>query len=380
MKVITYSLPISSEYYLPQYILNQCPLNQLLFFDIETTGFIAKNTTLYLIGALYYTEKEVHVIQWFNEDGKSEKELILGFMEFTSSFTHLIHFNGTGFDIPYLKQKSQQLAISYSLENSLTQIDIYKKIKPLKKIIQTDNLKQVTIEQYLGIQRKDTYTGGELIPIYQRFIATNDSEYEKLLLLHNHDDLLGMPKLSRILNYCSFFQNPDINDFTMEVPPLTDDASVIQYQEQNNNKQHLQIYFDIADNQTLDKRIIYQSNDIYLNIQDTRGYLSIPVLFDVLLHFFEDYKNYYYLPQEDMAIHKSVATYVDKSNRIKATKNNCYIKKQDFFIPCYQNISCWNLFSKNPNDKIQFTTINCFLSADKSLQKEYIKHVIQKMW
>ena len=35
-------------------------------------------------------------------------------------------------------------------------------------------------------------------------------------------------------------------------------------------------------------------------------------------------KNYYYLPEQNCAIHKSVAAYVDKSRRTAATKNTCY--------------------------------------------------------
>ena len=38
---------------------------------------------------------------------------------------------------------------------------------------------------------------------------------------------------------------------------------------------------------------------------------------------------------EDTAIHKSVASYVDKAHRERAKKENCYIKKTGKFIPVY---------------------------------------------
>mgnify|MGYP002649210078 CR=1 FL=1 len=49
MKTITsiISQP-QEEYQFPQ------PLNQILFFDIETTGLSPKASSLYLIGAMYY--------------------------------------------------------------------------------------------------------------------------------------------------------------------------------------------------------------------------------------------------------------------------------------------------------------------------------------
>ena len=49
--------------------------------------------------------------------------------------------------------------------------------------------------------------------------------------------------------------------------------------------------------------------------------------------FYKDYRNYYYLPSEDEAIHKSIAQYVDSSNRVKCTAANCYTRKTGAFVP-----------------------------------------------
>ena len=52
-----------------------------------------------------------------------------------------------------------------------------------------------------------------------------------------------------------------------------------------------------------------------------------------MYHFFPDYRNYYYLPEEDTAIHKSVASFVAASHREKAKAQSCYVKKQGTFLP-----------------------------------------------
>ena len=52
-----------------------------------------------------------------------------------------------------------------------------------------------------------------------------------------------------------------------------------------------------------------------------------------LKFYYPDYKQYYYLPEEDEAIHQSLAAFVDKSRRIKATKETCYTKKNGIFLP-----------------------------------------------
>ena len=78
-----------------------------IFFDIETTGFSAKHTTLYLIGVCYYdiADNQYHSVQWFAENKTEEVMIIKNFFEFISGYKTLIHFNGNGFDIPYIIQK-----------------------------------------------------------------------------------------------------------------------------------------------------------------------------------------------------------------------------------------------------------------------------------
>ena len=55
--------------------------NELVLFDIETTGFAAKTTKLYLIGCCYFDNGFWFIKQWFNDDGESEALIIKDFME-----------------------------------------------------------------------------------------------------------------------------------------------------------------------------------------------------------------------------------------------------------------------------------------------------------
>ena len=47
--------------------------------------------------------------------------------------------------------------------------------------------------------------------------------------------------------------------------------------------------------------------------------MRVPLYEEEMKYFYSNYKNYYYLPDEDTAIHKSVASYVDKKYRVQAT-------------------------------------------------------------
>ena len=61
--------------------------------------------------------------------------------------------------------------------------------------------------------------------------------------------------------------------------------------------------------------------------------LQVPVYEMAPYYFFEDYKNYYYLPVEDKAIHKSLATFVSKEYRKPATRETARQQKSGSFLP-----------------------------------------------
>ena len=52
-----------------------------------------------------------------------------------------------------------------------------------------------------------------------------------------------------------------------------------------------------------------------------------------LKYFYPNYEDYYYLPLEDQAVHKSVGEYVDRSARKKATARTCYTRSCGLFLP-----------------------------------------------
>ena len=168
-------------------------LSDLVIFDIETTGLSANVSSLYLIGALWYDtpKKEIKMCQWFADDYTSECTILEAFSSFVSGFSTIVHYNGSGFDIPYLEKKMSQYHINCDLTR-FEGIDIYRRIAPYKEFLHLPNCKQKTIEGFLHTDREDTYTGGELIDIYHEYVLTHDSEKEHFLLLHNAEDIKGM--------------------------------------------------------------------------------------------------------------------------------------------------------------------------------------------
>jgi uncharacterized protein YprB with RNaseH-like and TPR domain len=90
---------------------------------------------------------------WFAESPLDEPELLHDFFSTLNLYDQVIHFNGTGFDIPYLEEKCKKYSLPFHFKNHKS-IDIYKKISSFKKILKLENLKQKTIENFLKLKEK----------------------------------------------------------------------------------------------------------------------------------------------------------------------------------------------------------------------------------
>ena len=122
------------------------PMDKVLFVDIETTGFTAKNSYLYLIGSAFYQAGHWRIRQWFADKPEEEVLILKEFFAFASQYTHLIHFNGNNFDLPYLLQKCGQYELPYTFDD-YEGIDIYKRVVPYKFFLHSPNCKQKTLEE-----------------------------------------------------------------------------------------------------------------------------------------------------------------------------------------------------------------------------------------
>lgn len=94
--------------------------------------------------------------------------------------------------------------------------------------------------------------------------------------------------------------------------------------------------------------------------------------------FYSDYTNYYYLPFEDRAIHKSVAFYVDKDFRTKAKAANCYSKKTGMFLPQKSEVISPYFKIDYSDKKMYFELDDTFCNSYDS-QYSYMMHVISTL-
>ncbi len=86
-------------------------------------------------------------------------------------------------------------------------------------------------------------------------------------------------------------------------------------------------------NRTAPGKTVLFKEPFFLFYQGNRARIRLPIVEAELKHFFDNYKDYYYLPDEDMCVLKSVAHAVSPDHRENAKKETCYIRYSGFFIP-----------------------------------------------
>lgn len=327
-----------------------------LFFDIETTGLSAASSHVFLIGTICHTDHGWQLTQYLAEHTSEEPELLAAFLTDAAPFHTLIHFNGTTFDLPYINARAKAChlpLLSEDASGDTVSIDLYQKLRRLKKLSGCAHMKQKDLETFAGWQREDALTGKHMVAMFHAYEKTSDPELRRLMLLHNHDDLVGMTRLFPLAAYLMLSEGM----FTqiMACSPVAASSDSPSPDRQSTTRQqsfvsgisapatgcdapHLRIRFTLAAPlpQPLSLSIPHttagsEETFFELFVKNTTAILEIPGIDTELKYFFPDYKNYYYLPLEDQAIHKSVAAYVEKEYRLPAKAATCYTRKSGRF-------------------------------------------------
>lgn len=313
-------------------------VSNALYLDIETTGLSPANSHVTVIGTAFLDGNNAVLRQFVCEKPTDERKILQEFSAYLKGFSCVIHFNGNTFDIPYLKKKYS----FYRLDDPFTDIgfyDLYQTGKRIAPLLGMASMKQKAFEDAFCFNRTDRLCGSECVSAYRQYLLTGEETYLEKILLHNKEDVFGMLHIEKHLEgfLCLMRGDFEIVDVYRE-----DDAS----NDESDNCPALFIsfalpvsfpqpfFFSSVAESTKDTLASDQGAlPFEISVHEDRGIFRLPGRFRKLKYFFENYSDYYFLPHEGRAIHKSVGRFVEPAYREKATKNTAYEPVAAVFYP-----------------------------------------------
>ncbi len=321
------------------YIYKKTSGGKGVFIDIETTGLSREKCSIYLIGALYPGDGSGNdrfiLSLLFAEDPDEEAALLKGLSGLLSSPScRPITFNGRRFDLPFLIKRYEKHGLTPpACLSDGSDIDIYAELRPFRRSFGLSSLNQKSVEKMLGICREDKYSGKELIDVYREYVKTGDPELEKLLLTHNRDDVLGMTGILPVLSYAAIFKaEADPGAFKIK-------SAVRESHLGFDNREETEFVISFVLPEPVPKPRLFHNLRLFLQASGNTGVLRIPLYEGEMKHFFQNHRDYLYIPSEDKVILKEIGSLMENTECEKASPSNCYIKSSGLFLPLPEGFS-----------------------------------------
>ena len=295
----------------------------MLFVDIETTGFSAERSPIYLIG-IACCDEDIRLTLYLAETREEEPQILKAFLRQLTErpIQQIVTFNGERFDLPYLKTRAGLCGLSELASilpgsdsaSSLTSVDLYRSIARHRHLFHLEHYRQRSIEEFLGVQRNDEYDGGKLIEVYRRYEKKPDAESEKLLVLHNREDVEGMLRILPMLAYDQWDQN------SMSLQSLDWDWE----------DRHL--YITLTLNRTLPQPVRLNGEAHYIRMEGDRLKAALPIRQDPLKYYFPYPAQYVYLTREGTVVPKMLASTIPSDQKRPAKREECYTTIEGQFL------------------------------------------------
>lgn len=340
---------------------------EVLFLDIETTGISRDKSAVYLIGCACLQPDGWQMTQWFDDTGMDEKMILSSFLVFCGKYRYIINYNGNRFDLPFLRARAeyhgllQESAAFLSMES----IDLYGYIAPYRHLLGLPDYRQQTVEACLGTGRTEDADGKEMIEAYQKYLHLPSPQMLEKLFSHNAANVEGLLKLLPLSSFA-----------LLESMQITVTRAQANYFTDYDGKPAEELLIRFRMNFSLAARIYAGADHCYLKIEGDTGVLKIPLYSEEMKYFYAGYKDYYYLPAEDMAVHKYIASFVDPDHRVQARPETCYTRKTASFLPQW-DLYRTPFFKRSFEDSGLYFEFSDALKSDRDALSEYAAYVLR---
>lgn len=288
------------------------PENTLLL-NVETTGLRTSSSFVCMTSAAYRSDKEMNCITWLAGSRMDEKNILLCLQDFAGSFPVLLSYGGNSFAFRFLTDRFDIYTDS-ALFPDKQLIDLQKSFRPLLHILPLTHLKKAEIESFLSFSRRGIHTGKELIPVFETWERQKDPSARDALFLHAQEDIHFLCHVCKLHSYLDFLHG--------------------RWQSADWAETADGILFSVSLSAPAPRPVSWQNDFASFYLAEKTGQALVTPYHGRLRYYLPGSCNdYYYLPEEDTAIHRSVAQFVDRSKRIKATPDTCYVNREGIFLP-----------------------------------------------
>lgn len=323
---------------------------RIVFWDIETTGLSRIYDSVYLMGYLYWEGRQMYIEQHLASALSDEPAILRDFVDKSEYFEKIVTFNGDTFDMPFVRERLRRLHIPGEI-SAMQSVDLYREFRPYASLLGLPDCKLKTVERFLRIERHDVMSGGELISVYDEYIRTDSPDLEKILLLHNYEDILHLPELLPVQSLIRCLYRTEICS-----------CSAIQ------QSGSVTLTFRTSDTVPLCIRTTYPHKKLQFPVTlETDGLqisLTVPLFSGTLRYYIPNYKDYILLPDGTPQL-KTFSVPVAE----KATRSNCFLQREGAFLafPGQTELPAGlHLFRQDLRDRKQYLLLEelpVFLSA-----------------
>lgn len=165
------------------------------------------------------------------------------------------------------------------------------------------------------------------------------------------------------------------------------ESSVEEYKDANGNTKAVDINYSLKLAKVRISTMEFANEVVSVKLDESGLTVSFTIEELELKTYFENYREYYYLPEEDCAVHESVAGFMSNRHRKKATAKTAYIKRKDAFIRCPMSAknlkgilpgeSSAYIFRQEFNDTVCYLRTEDFNRLCKELVPAFIHHSLQ---
>lgn len=284
-----------------------------MFLDIETTGLSRLYESVYLVGILYADGDGPVLEQLLADDRMEEDELLEAAFDRLKEADLVITYNGESFDLPFMRERARKLRLDCipDFVADGRSLDLFRLYRGYQHFFGWRDCKLKTVEQFVGVERRDEFSGAELIAVYEEYARTQDENLQHSLLLHNFEDVKNLPALFAPELFLEKLRNARVEGGAFEHGDLV--LSLSEPAERSLTLNGTYLIETVAG--------------------DRRVTLSAPLTEDVLRYYLDNYKDYYFLPESSELVHKSLADGIPSSEKRKAAREECYLSKGGVFFP-----------------------------------------------